>query len=119
MSHRSDIEAVKKAVARYEAVTGAKVNFDKSEGLRLGARRDGVSPAWIPPLERPTGVKLIGSTDKSRSAGWYLASRGLSLKGRAEMCATYVLPLIFYQLSVPTLPKDPRRALKQSFSKLL
>ena len=34
VSHRSDIEAVKKLVARYEQVAGAKINFDKSEGLR-------------------------------------------------------------------------------------
>ena len=31
-----DIEAVKKAVARNEMVAGAKVNFSKKEGLRLG-----------------------------------------------------------------------------------
>ena len=35
--------AVKMAVERYEKVAGAKVNFDKSEGLRLGAWR-GASP---------------------------------------------------------------------------
>ena len=34
-----DIEAVKKAVGEYERIAGAKVNFDKSEGLRLGAWR--------------------------------------------------------------------------------
>ena len=32
-----DIEVVKKAVAEHERIAGAKVNFDKSEGLRLGA----------------------------------------------------------------------------------
>ena len=36
---RRDIVAEKEAVARYEKVAGAKVNFDKSEGLRLGAWR--------------------------------------------------------------------------------
>ena len=39
---RLDIEAVKKAVARYEEVAGVKVNFDKSESLRLGAWRGGI-----------------------------------------------------------------------------
>ena len=39
VSSRLGILAVKMAVARYEKVTGAKVNFDKSEGLRLGAWR--------------------------------------------------------------------------------
>ena len=33
-----DVEAVKKAVAEYTQIAGAKVNFDKSEGLQLGAR---------------------------------------------------------------------------------
>ena len=32
-----DIEAVKKAVAGYEWTAGAKANFDKSEGFRVGA----------------------------------------------------------------------------------
>ena len=34
-----DIKAVKEAVVEYERIVGAKVNFDKSEGLRLGAWR--------------------------------------------------------------------------------
>ena len=38
VSHRLDIKAVKKAVARYERMAGA-INFDKSEGLRLGSWR--------------------------------------------------------------------------------
>ena len=36
------IKAVKKAVARYGQKAGAKINFDKSEGLRLGAWKGGV-----------------------------------------------------------------------------
>ena len=36
-----DILAVKNAVKRYEKVAGAKVNFDKSEGLQLGAWKRG------------------------------------------------------------------------------
>ena len=39
VSHLKDIEAVKEAVVEYEWIAGAKVNFDKSEGLRLGAWR--------------------------------------------------------------------------------
>ena len=38
---------MKKVVARYEQIAGVKINFDKSEGLRLGAWRGGV------PLPRP------------------------------------------------------------------
>ena len=37
VSRRLDIKAVKKAVGEYERIAEAKVNFDKSEGLRLGA----------------------------------------------------------------------------------
>ena len=39
VSHRLDIKVVKKAVGEYERIAGAKFNFDKSEGLRLGAWR--------------------------------------------------------------------------------
>ena len=39
VSRRLDIRAGKKAVSEYERILGAKVNFDKSEGLRLGAWR--------------------------------------------------------------------------------
>ena len=37
-----DIKAVKKAVTRYEQIAWAKINFDKSEGMRLGVWGDGV-----------------------------------------------------------------------------
>ena len=37
VSRRLDIKAVKEAVVEYERIAGAKVNFDKSAGLRLGA----------------------------------------------------------------------------------
>ena len=50
VSRRLDKGAVKMAVERYENVVGAKVNFDKSEGLRLGAWR-GRSPARALPPE--------------------------------------------------------------------
>ena len=46
-------------------------------------------------------------------------SRRLSLKGRAEACATYVFPLILYRLAVLPLPKARRLALQQSLSRLL
>ena len=39
VSHRLDTKAVKKAVGEYKWRAGANVNFDKSEGLRLGAWR--------------------------------------------------------------------------------
>ena len=42
VSCRLDIKAVKKVVARYEQIAGAKINFDNSKGLQLGAWRGGV-----------------------------------------------------------------------------
>ena len=39
VSRRLDIKAVRKSVGEYERIAGAKVNFDKSEGLQLGAWR--------------------------------------------------------------------------------
>ena len=42
VSRRLDIEAVKKAAAGYEEVAWAKVNLDKSEGMRLGIWWGGV-----------------------------------------------------------------------------
>ena len=71
-----DIKDVKKVVVEYERIAGAKVNFDKSEGLRLGAWRvsnthpgpfrwsDGpihILGVWFGPRP-PTGAKLVGST---------------------------------------------------------
>ena len=59
VSRRLDVVAVKMAVERYEKVAGAKVNFDKSEGLQLGAWR-GASPYQGP---------YTGVTDPSASSG--------------------------------------------------
>ena len=42
VSRRSDTKAAKKAVKRYEEVAGTKINFDKSDGLWLGAWMGGV-----------------------------------------------------------------------------
>ena len=41
VSRRMNILVVKKAVERYEKVAGAKINFDESEDLWLGAWRSG------------------------------------------------------------------------------
>ena len=45
--------------------------------------------------------------------------RRLSLKGRAEVCALYIFPLILYHLFVLHLPRCHRVTLKQFLSKLL
>ena len=55
VSRRQDIETVKKAVGEYERIAGAKVNFDKSEGFRLGAWR-GVKIPFQGPSTRVTSA---------------------------------------------------------------
>ena len=111
---RLDILAVKMAVARYEKVAGAKVNFDKSEGLQLGAwmgsvplpgpfrRSDGpvhVLGVWFGPgLQLERNWLEVQAKVEAQVDGWL--RRRLTLKGRAEVCAVYIFPLILYRLSV-------------------
>ena len=133
VSRRLDIKAVKEVVVEYKRIAGASVNFDKSECLRLGAWRgsntlpgafcwsDGpvrILGVWFGPdfqLERNWSEV---QTKVNAQVGIWL-SRRLSLKGRAEACATYVFPLILYRLAVIPLPKARRLALQQSLSRLL
>ena len=133
VSRRLDIKAVKKAVGEYERIAGAKVNFDKSEGLRLGAWRG--SNTLSGPFGWSDGpVRILGvlfGPDLQLERNWsevqakvnaqvgIWLSRRLSLKGRAEVCAVYVFPLILYRLAVLPLPKERRLALQQSLSRLL
>ena len=77
MSHRSDIEAVKKALTRHKQMTGAKVNFDTSENLRLGTWRGGF------PLPEPFRwsegpVRIFGvwfGSDLQREQNWLKVQR--------------------------------------------
>ena len=133
VSSRLDIKAVKKAVSEYERIAGAKVNFDKSEGLRLGAWRgsntlpglfrwsDGpvrILGVWFgPDLQLERNWSEIQAKVNAQVGIWL--SRRLSLKGRAEACAVYVFPLILYRLAVLPLPKVNRLALQRFLSRLL
>ena len=133
VSRRLDIKAVKEAVVEYERIAGAKVNFDKSEGLRLGAWRgsntlprpfrwsDGpirILGVWFgPDLQLERNWSEVQTKVNAQVGIWL--SRRLSLKGRTEACATYVFPLILYRLAVLPLPKERRLALQQSLSRLL
>ena len=110
VSHRLDIEAVKKAVGEYERIAGAKVNFDKSEGLQLGAWRgsdtlqgpfrwsDGpvrILGVWFgPDLQLERNWSEVQAQVNAQVEIWL--SRRLSLKGRAEACTVYVFPLILW-----------------------
>ena len=130
VSHRSEIKAMKKAVERYEKVVKAKINFDKSEGLQLGA--------WSPPtrnlpLEWQTcphprfvvGLGLLMEWNclevqakvKVQLGTWL--QRCLTLKNQAEVCAVYIFPLMLYRLFVLPQPWDHQLAQTQPLSKLL
>ena len=115
VSRPSNIKAVKKAVKGYEEVAGAKINFDKSEGLRPGAWRGSVHLPepfrWSDRRVRIFGLWFGIGLQLERNwlevrakveaqVGTWLRRR-LSLVGRAEGCAVYVSPLIIYRLSVP------------------
>ena len=98
VSRLRDIEAVKVAVVEYERIAGAKVNFDKSEGLRLGAWRgsntlpgpfrwsDGpirILGVWFgPDLQLERNWSEVHAKANAQVGIWL--SRRLSLKGRAE-----------------------------------
>ena len=133
VSRRLDIKAVKEAVVEYERIAGAKVNFDKSESLRLGAWRgsntlpgpfrwsDGpvcILGVWFgPDLQLERNWSEVQTKVNAQVGIWL--SRRLSLKGRVEACITYVFPLILYRLAVLPLPQARRLALQRSLSRLL
>ena len=109
------------------------VNFDKSEGLRFGAWRGSVPlPGpfrWSDVLVRILGVWFGPGLQLERNwlevrtkvevqvVAWL--RRRLTLKGRAEVCARHIFPLILYRLSELPLPKVHRVALERSLFKLL
>ena len=124
---------MKKAVGEYERIAGAKGNFDKSKGLRLGAWRGSdtlpgpfrrsdrlvrILGVWFEPDLQLERNWLEVQAKVNAQVGIWLSKR-LSLKGRAEACAVYVFPLILYRLAVLPLPKARRLALKRSLSRLL
>ena len=107
VSCRLDIKAVK-AVGEYERIAGAKVNFDKSKGLRLGAWRSSdtlpgpflwsdrpihILGVWLGPDLQLEWNSSEVQAKVNAQVGIWLSSR-LSLKGRAEAWATNVFPLI-------------------------
>ena len=120
-------------VASYEQIAEAKINFDKSEGLRFGAWRGGVPlpepfrwsdrpvrilGMWFgPSLQLERNWSEVQAKVDAQVSTWL--QRQLSLKGRAEACAVYIFPLILYRLSVLSLPKNHRLVLQRSLSKLL
>ena len=133
VSCRLEIKAVKKAVGVYERIAEAKANFDKSEGLRLGAWissdilpepfrwSDGlicILGVWFgPDLQLERNWSVVQAKVNAQVGIWL--SRRLSLKGRAKACTGYAFLLILYRSAVLPLPKAHRLALEQSLSRLL
>ena len=72
-------KAVKNAVARYEKIAGVKINFDKSEGLQLGAL-EGV--AFPLPVMDPSASSRCGSGPGSN---WNEIGRKVLVKVNAKM----------------------------------
>ena len=133
VSRGEDIVAVKEALARYEFVTGAKINCEKSEGVRLGLWRSasplpgpfslGNGPikilgVWFgPDLQIEKNWSEVQTKVETRIREWF--RRRLSLKGRAEACATYIFPLILYRLAVLPLPAARLLALERALYRFL
>ena len=79
----AEVEEVSKEIGRYEAVAGAKINHEKSVGLRLGTWKGCAFPGpfiwkdgpckilsvWFGP-----GEKLVVSTGKGRSCAGVVAT---------------------------------------------
>lgn len=79
MSSHSDIEAVLKALDRYEKMTGAKINRDKSSGLWLGAWKGVDIPGPFGWTDGP--LRILGvwfGPDLELETNWY--RRRLSVK---------------------------------------
>ena len=113
----AEIEEVSKEIGRYEHVTGAKINREKSVGLRLGSWKGCALPGPFSWTDGP--CKILGvwyGPDLQLEKNWaevlnkvvattaLWSQRGLSLKGKAEVCGSHIYPLILYRLSVLPLP---------------
>ena len=105
VSSVSEIVAVKEALARYEQITGAKINLEKSKGLRLGAWTgsdklpgpfrwsDGpikILGVWFgPDLQVEKNWSEVQAKVEARIRRWF--PRRLSLKGRG-LCHLHFPP---------------------------
>ena len=113
----AEVEEVSKEIGRYEAVTGAKINREKSVGLRLGSWKGCVLPG--PLIWKDGPCKILGVwfgpdlqleknwsevLDKVVAATELWLRRRLSLKGRAEVCSSHIYSLAVYRLSVLPIP---------------
>ena len=118
---------------RMRTGSGARVSFDKGEGVQLSAWRDSetlsgpfrcsdrhvlVLGVWFGPnLQLEQGWSEVRARVEAQVGTWLL--RRLSFRGRAEVCAVYVFLLILYRLAVLPLPKARRLVLQRSLTRLL
>jgi len=117
VTSRAEAEQVSIEIGKYEMVTGARINRDKSVGLRLGAWKGCALPGPFSWTDGP--CKILGvwfGPDLQLEKNWseilekvvatagLWSRRRLSLKGRAEVCISYIYPLILYRLSVLPIP---------------
>ena len=120
----AEVEEVSKEIGRYEAVTGAKINREKSVGLRLGSWKGCALPG--PFIWKDGPCKILGvwfGPDLQLEKNWsevlekvvaateLWLRRRFSLKERAEVCCSHIYSLVVYRLSV--LPIPPTTLFKQ------
>ena len=99
----AEVEEVSKEIGRYEDVTGAKINREKSVGLRLGSLKGCALPC--PFIWKDGPWKILGvwfGPDIQLEKNWsevlekvvaameLWLRRRLSLKGRAEVCCSHI-----------------------------
>ena len=107
----AEVEEVSKEIGRYEAVTGAKINREKSVGLRLGSWKGWALPGpfiwkdgprkilgfWFGPdlhLEKNWSEVL----EKVVTATELWLRRQLSLEGQAEVYCSHIYFLVVYMI---------------------
>ena len=117
VTSNAEVEEVSKEIRRYEAVAGAKINREKSVGLRLGSWKGCTLPG--PFIWKDGPCKILGvwfGSDLQLEKNWSKVlekvvaatelwlRRRLSRKGRAEVCCSHIYPLVVYRLSVLPIP---------------
>lgn len=81
-------------------------------------RQPGLDPRCIARTDSPAQKELVGGTKVEAAVGSWVQSK-LSLKGRTEVCATYVFPLILCRLVIRPLPANYVKSLHYQLSSLL
>ena len=117
LTSTGEVDQVSKEIGGYEVMTGAEINREKSVSMQLGSWKDWDLPG--PFIWRDGQCQLLGvwfGADFQLEKHWSLVlekvvvatelwlHRGLSLKGRAELCGSHNYLLVVYRLSVLPSP---------------